>query len=84
MIEQAPPAVTWIKVDKPHLDIIGLILKSIGATVILALCALALGALLGVTLIRRRRRERQAHAQLIRLGLPDPRPPLPPGPDARV
>ena len=78
MIEQAPGAVTWIKVDKPSLDIIGLILNSLAATGILVFCALALGALLGVSLIRRRR-TRQAHEQLTRLNLPDPRAPAPPG-----
>jgi hypothetical protein len=85
MIEQAPPAVTWIKVDKPSLDIVGLILKSLGATSLLALAALLLGVLLGLNMIRRRRRAGQAaQSHLTRLNLPDPRPPTPGRPDAPI
>jgi hypothetical protein len=79
MIEQAPRAVTWIKVNKPTFDIVGLILKSLGATSVLALGALALGVLLGLYMIRRRRAQQVARAHLTRLNLPDPR--LPPAAD---
>jgi hypothetical protein len=74
MIEQAPRGVTWIKVDKPAFDLIGLILRSLWATTILALGALVLGVLLGLHLIRRRRRERdKPGTHLTHLDLPNPR-----------
>jgi hypothetical protein len=73
MIEQLPQRVTWIKVDKPKLDLVGVILKSLGATAVLAVAALLAGILLGVLLIRRRRAARHAaHSALIRLPLSDP------------
>jgi hypothetical protein len=82
MIEQAPPAVTWIKVDKPTLDIVGLVLRSFGATIVLAIAALGLGVLLGLNLIRRRHRARQAaRDHLTHLNLADPRPPRSADPD---
>jgi ABC-type amino acid transport system permease subunit len=77
VIEQAPPVVTWIKVDKPKLDLIGLILNSLGATVVLALSAVLVGALLGLLLILRRRRHVRS-APLIRLPLSDAPQPGPP------
>ena len=74
MIEQAPRVVTWIKVDKPAFDLVGVILRSLEATTILALGALVLGVLVGLHLIRRRRRERdKSGAHLTHLDLPDPR-----------
>jgi ABC-type Fe3+ transport system permease subunit len=72
MIEDAPRAITWIKVDKPKFDLVGLVLNSAGATLFLALCALVLGVALGLVLIRRRQRARRAASdQLIRLPLSD-------------
>jgi hypothetical protein len=48
--------VIWIRVDKPSLDIVGLILGSVLATAVLALGALLLGFGIGLLLIRYRRR----------------------------
>jgi ABC-type amino acid transport system permease subunit len=79
VIEQAPPVVTWIKVDKPKLDLIGLILNSLGATMVLAISAVLVGALLGLLLILRRRRH-ASRAPLIRLPLSDAPEGDPPGP----
>lgn len=56
MILGAAP-VTWIKVDKPTFDLVGLLVGSIGLTLVLAAVALALGVLLGLAIIHRRRRE---------------------------
>lgn len=55
MIALEGPAVTWIKVDKPTLDLVGLILSSLKLTGLLFLGALSLGVLLGLSLILRRR-----------------------------
>jgi hypothetical protein len=60
----AEEVVTWIKVDKPELDIVGLILGAFSLTGALVLLAMALGVAFGVTLIYRRRHE------------PAPQPPL--------
>jgi ABC-type amino acid transport system permease subunit len=55
VIAAAP--VTWIKVDKPTFDLVGLLVGSIGLTLVLAAVALALGLLLGLAIIHRRRNE---------------------------
>ena len=49
------PGVTWIHVDRPQLDLVGLILGALGLTGTLALLALALGVVLGVGLVLRSR-----------------------------
>jgi len=56
--------VTWIKVQKPTFDLVGLILGSLGLTAILAGIALTLGLLLGLAIIRRRRSEPEWAARL--------------------
>jgi hypothetical protein len=50
------PAVTWIKVEKPTFDLIGVVLGSFKLAGVLLVVALALGFLLGAALIRSRRR----------------------------
>jgi hypothetical protein len=55
VIAAAP--VTWIKVDKPTFDLVGLLVGSIGLTLVLAAVALSLGLLLGLAIIHRRRHE---------------------------
>ena len=56
----APPNVTWIKVEKPVFDLVGVVLYSLGLAGICALVALALGSVLGFALIARTRKlERQ-------------------------
>jgi ABC-type spermidine/putrescine transport system permease subunit II len=69
LIDPTPEVVTWIKVQKPSLDILGIILGSIVASLVLALLAVVLGAIGGLGLIRRRSRPHEAGSHLIRLDL---------------
>jgi hypothetical protein len=50
------PAVTWIKVEKPVFDLVGVVLGSFRLAGVLLLLALALGIVFGLALIRSRRR----------------------------
>ncbi len=50
------PAVTWIKVEKPTFDLVGVVLGSFRLAGVLLLVAVVLGALFGAVLIRSRRR----------------------------
>ena len=50
------PAVTWIKVEKPSFDLVGLVLGSFRLAGLMLLVALVLGLLLGAALILVRRR----------------------------
>jgi hypothetical protein len=50
------PIVTWIKVEKPTFDLVGVVLGSFHLAGILLLLALGLGLLLGGALLRSRRR----------------------------
>jgi hypothetical protein len=68
-----PEVVTWIRVQKPALDIVGIILGSIAATTLLSLLALLLGALGAVGLIRHRNRPHDPGSHLVRLRLDAPR-----------
>jgi hypothetical protein len=52
----AGPAVTWIKVEKPEFDLVGVVLGSFHLAGVLLLAALVLGVLFGAALIRARRR----------------------------
>jgi ABC-type dipeptide/oligopeptide/nickel transport system permease component len=47
--------VTWIRVEKPTFDLVGVLLSSLELTGFILAVALVLGILLGVRLIRRRR-----------------------------
>ncbi len=49
------PGVTWIHVEKPTFDLVGLVLSSLKLTGLLLLIAVALGGLLGLALILYRR-----------------------------
>jgi len=53
----AEETVTWIKVDHPQLDIVGLILGAFNMAGALILLAMTLGVVLGLGLIYRRRQE---------------------------
>jgi hypothetical protein len=69
--EPTPQVVTWIKVQKPALDLVGLILGSLLATALLALLAVLLGALGVLGLIRRRARSgSEPGSHLTQLHLP--------------
>ena len=50
------PIVTWIKVEKPRFDLVGVVLGSFRLAGFLLLLALGLGLLLGGALLRSRRR----------------------------
>jgi hypothetical protein len=60
LIVASEPVITWIKVEKPKLDLVGLILGSFALTGLLIVTALALGVLFGATLIYRRRDQEPA------------------------
>ncbi len=65
-----PEVVTWIRVDQPVFDIVGVVLGSLAATALLAAGALLLGAALGLALIRRRSHHPPPDgSHLTRLGL---------------
>ena len=51
-----PGPITWIKVEKPVFDLVGVVLSSLTAAGLAALLALGLGLLLGIVLIVRDRR----------------------------
>ena len=57
LAQTTPPNVIWVPVQKPTFDLVGLILGSLGLTVVLAGIAFTLGLLLGLAIIRRRRAE---------------------------
>ena len=50
------PGVTWIHVDKPAFDLVGVVLSSLALTGVLLLIAIVLGGILGVSLILHRRK----------------------------
>jgi len=52
------PAVTWIKVEKPTFDLVGVVLGSFRLAGALLVVAVILGALFGAVLIQSRRRPR--------------------------
>jgi hypothetical protein len=49
-------AITWIKVERPTLDLVGVVLSSFQIAGVLLVLAVAVGGLLGVSLIVVRRR----------------------------
>jgi hypothetical protein len=53
----AEPAITWVKVDRPVFDLVGVVLSSLGLAGICAGVALGLGTALGISFIVRARRE---------------------------
>ena len=55
MIPRALETVTWIKVEKPVFDLVGVVLSSIGIAAICVGVALAFGLVLGLVLILRHR-----------------------------
>ncbi len=50
-----PNAITWIRIEKPTFDLVGVVLGSFELTGFLLVAAVGLGVLFGLTLIRRRR-----------------------------
>ena len=69
MILDSPPgAVTWIKVERPVFDLVGVIVSSLSLAGILAVTALLLGSLAGLAIIRYRRRH-EGEGGPLQLGL---------------
>ena len=72
MIFQALETVTWIKVEKPVFDLVGVVLSSLGLAFICAGVSFALGIALGAFFVARRRRQAQTWAEEMSLGLAGP------------
>ena len=66
------PAVTWIKVEKPTFDLVGVVLGSFKLAGILLVVAFALGVVFGTSLILSRRRLSRSPLDDVSLHL-DPR-----------
>lgn len=64
--------VTWIKVDKPVFDLVGVVLNSLGLAAICAGIAFVLGAVLGLAFIARRRRQADEWSETVSLHLHAP------------
>ena len=77
MIFGAAESVTWIKVEKPVFDLVGVVLSSLGLAFICAAVSFALGIALGAFFVARRRRQAQSWSEEISLHLA--RPDLPRG-----
>ena len=65
----AVPSVTWIKIDRPTFDLVGVVLGSLGLAGICAAIALTFGAALGLGFIVRGRRALGAPSQRVALHL---------------
>ncbi len=63
------PVVTWIKVEKPTFDLVGVVLGSFQLAGILLVLALGLGLLLGGALVRSRRRAAETPIESVSLRL---------------
>ena len=73
MPPQPGETVIWIKVAKPTLDLVGVVLSAFGITGVLVVLALLLGLALGLSLILKRRREAQTSVERVSLS---PRAPI--------
>lgn len=62
-------SVTWIKVDRPTFDLVGVVLSSLGLAGICAAIALVFGAALGISFIVRGRRALGAPSHRVSLHL---------------
>jgi len=72
MIPLAAETVTWIKVEKPVFDLVGVVLSSLGLAFICAAISFALGIALGAFFVVRRRRQAQSWSEEISLHLAGP------------
>ena len=66
------PAVTWIKVEKPTFDLVGVVLSSFRLAGILLVLALVLGCVFGAALVLTRRRAAAAPLDDVSLHLDPP------------
>jgi hypothetical protein len=73
LLQQSPPPVTWIKVQKPVFDLVGVVLNSLGLAAICAGVAFVLGTILGLAFIARRRRQAAEWTETVSLHLEAPR-----------
>jgi hypothetical protein len=65
------PAVTWIKVEKPTFDLVGVVLGSFQLAGILLVVAFSLGIIFGAALILARRRPLPGPMDAVSLHLDD-------------
>jgi ABC-type spermidine/putrescine transport system permease subunit II len=72
MNPQALETVTWIKVEKPVFDLVGVVLSSLGLAFICAVISFVLGLGLGAFLVARRRRQARSWSEEISLHLAGP------------
>ena len=63
------PAVTWIKVEKPTFDLVGVVLGSFRLAGALLVVAFVLGVFFGAVLIRSRRRPQPTPIEAVSLHL---------------
>jgi ABC-type dipeptide/oligopeptide/nickel transport system permease component len=75
MSPQALESVTWIKVEKPVFDLVGVVLSSLGLAFLCAVISFILGIVLGAYFVARRRRQALSWAEEISLGLAASEPP---------
>ena len=69
---QAAEPVTWIKVEKPVFDLVGVVLNSLGLAFICAVVSFVLGIALGAYFVSRRRRQALSWSEEISLRLVGP------------
>lgn len=72
MSPQALESVTWIKVEKPVFDLVGVVLSSLGLAFICAAVSFVLGLALGAWFVARRRRQALSWSEEISLHLGGP------------
>jgi hypothetical protein len=61
--------VTWVRVEKPSFDLVGVLLSSLGVTAALIVLALAVGAVIGLLRVRRVRSQEESALDRISLHL---------------
>jgi ABC-type dipeptide/oligopeptide/nickel transport system permease component len=72
MIPRALETVTWIKVEKPVFDLVGVVLNSLGLAFLCAVVSFSLGIVLGAYFVVRRRRQALTWSDEISLHLAGP------------
>jgi ABC-type spermidine/putrescine transport system permease subunit II len=75
MIPRVTESVTWIKVEKPVFDLVGVVLNSLGLAFVCAVVSFVLGIALGAYFVARRRRQSLSWGEEISLHLAGPQPP---------
>jgi hypothetical protein len=69
MLATATQTITWIQVEKPTFDLVGVVLGALGLAGLLAAVALVLGTVIGVGLILRHRPETGSRFEPVSLKL---------------